>query len=52
VYGTDLGTLRFIAEARSLTMTADSDGVPLSYQLWEDHRMALRAFVHHMHGDQ
>src|SRR5207302_839141 len=39
VYGTDLGTLRFIEEARSLTLTADSDGTPLSYQLWEDHRV-------------
>jgi len=52
VYGTDLATLRFVTEARHLTLLADSGGTALSYELWEDHRMALRSFVRHMNGDQ
>jgi hypothetical protein len=52
VYGTDLATLRFVAEARHLTIVADSDGAPLGYELWEDRRTALRTFVHHMNGDE
>ena len=52
VYGTDLATLRFVAEARSLTIVADSEGAPLGYELWEDRRTALRSFVHHMSGDE
>jgi hypothetical protein len=52
VYGTDLATLRFAAEARNLTLLADSGGTALSYELWEDRRSALRTFVHHMNGDE
>ena len=52
VYGTELATLRFVSEARNLTIVADSDGTALSYDLWEDRRTALRAFVHHMNGDE
>jgi hypothetical protein len=52
VYGTDLATLRFVAEARRLTIVAESDGTPLDYELWEDRRTALRTFVHHMSGDE
>jgi len=52
VYGTDLATLRFAAEARHLTLLADSGGTALSYELWEDRRTALRSFVHHMNGDE
>ena len=52
VYGTDLATLRFVTEARHLTLLADSGGTALSYELWEDHRMALRSFVRHMNGDR
>jgi hypothetical protein len=52
VYGTELATLRFISEARRLTIVADSEGVPLDYELWEDRRTALRTFVHHMSGDE
>src|SRR5205823_5584632 len=50
VYGTDLGTVRFIGEARELTIVVDSDPAPITYELWEDHRVALRNFVHHMSG--
>jgi hypothetical protein len=52
VYGTELATLRFVSEARRLTIVAESDGAPLSYELWEDRRTALRTFVHHMSGDE
>jgi hypothetical protein len=52
VYGTDLATLRFVSEARRLTIVADSEGAPLGYELWEDRRTALRTFVHHMSGDE
>ena len=51
VYGADLATLRFIAEARHLTIVADSEGAPLGYELWEDRSTALRAFVRHMSGE-
>ena len=55
VYGTDLGAIRFIGEARSLTLQVDVSGsdpnsVPLIYDLWEDARPALKAFVRHMSG--
>jgi hypothetical protein len=50
VYGTDLGTIRFIGEARELTVVVDSDPAPITYELWEDRRVALRNFVRHMDG--
>lgn len=50
VYGLDLPTLRFIAEARQLTVLAESNGTLLSYPLWDDRRAALRTFVRHMSG--
>jgi hypothetical protein len=50
VYGFDLATLRFVSEARQLTLLAQSNGTLLSYALWDDRRAALRAFVHHMSG--
>jgi hypothetical protein len=51
VYGIDLATLRFISEARHLTVIADTAGTGLTYELWEDRRTALRAFVRHMSGE-
>ena len=51
VYGSDLATLRFLAEARHLTLEAESAGTPLGYELWEDRRAALRRFVQHMNGE-
>jgi hypothetical protein len=50
VYGLDLATLRFIAEARQLTVLVESNGTLLPYPLWEDRRAALRSFVRHMSG--
>jgi hypothetical protein len=52
VYGTDLATLRFLAAARHVTLLADSDGVQQPYELWEDRRPALRAFVRHLSGEE
>ncbi len=50
VYALDLATLRFIAEARELTVLAESNGTVLRYPLWDDRRAALRAFVRRMSG--
>jgi len=50
VYRTDLATLRFVASARRLTAVAESNSTPLSYDLWQDQRPALQAFVRHMSG--
>jgi len=50
VYGTDLATVRFIAAARHLALVTDTDGTTLGYELWEDRREDLRAFVRHMSG--
>jgi hypothetical protein len=50
VFATDLAALRFVSEARRLTVLVDSGGTLLRYELWEDHRAALRMFVHHMSG--
>jgi hypothetical protein len=52
VYGTDLGTVRFIGEARRLTIVVDADPAPITYDLWEDRRLALRNFVRHMSGER
>ena len=51
VYACDLATLRFIAESRRLSLQAESNGADVSYELWEDRRAALRAFVRHMSGE-
>jgi hypothetical protein len=51
VYGTDLATLRFLAESRHLSVEADAGNTVLSYELWEDRRAALRRFVQHMNGE-
>jgi hypothetical protein len=52
VYRTELPTVRFIGEARQLTIVVDSDPAPITYELWEDRRVALRNFVHHMSGER
>lgn len=51
VYAMDLATLRFICESRHLALQADSGGTSFTYDLWEDRRGALRAFVRHMNGE-
>lgn len=51
VYSTDLPTLRFISESRRLGLQVESDGTPFTYDVWEDRRAALKAFVRHMNGE-
>jgi hypothetical protein len=50
VYGTDLATVRFISAARHVALLVDSGATTLNYELWEDRRDALRAFVRLMSG--
>lgn len=50
VYRTDLNTIRFIGQARQLSVIVDSDPSPIPYDLWEDRRVALRNFAEHMSG--
>ena len=52
VYRTDLGTVRFIGEARNLSLVVDSDPAAITYELWEDRRVALRNFAHYMSGER
>lgn len=49
---TDLGTLRFIAAARGLSVMTDPDPAALRYELWEDRRGAWSAFVRYMAGER
>ena len=49
---TDLGTLRFIAAARRLSILADPDPAAPRYELWEDRRPAWSAFVRFLNGEQ
>jgi hypothetical protein len=51
VYHTDLATLRFLAEARRLRVLPPSDSPMAAYELWDDRRTALRAFVRRMSGE-
>lgn len=51
VYHTDLPTLRFLCEARHLKVISDSEVSVLEFDLWDDRRAALRAFVRHMSGE-
>jgi hypothetical protein len=52
VYAVDLDTLRFLANSRSLRLqTTDSEDAPY-YELWDDARGALRAFVRFADGDR
>jgi hypothetical protein len=52
VYHTDLATLRFIAEARNLAILADADDSSSRYEVWDDHRAALRSLVQLLSGDK
>jgi hypothetical protein len=50
-YPTDLATLRYICEARRLSIIADTELEPLgAFALWQDGRPALREFVRHLNG--
>jgi hypothetical protein len=45
VYRTDLETLRFIAAARNLAVLRRADDPSSAYEIWDDQRAALGAFV-------
>jgi hypothetical protein len=45
VYATDLATLRFVTEARQLSVQLDANVLEASYGIWKDQRPALAAFV-------
>jgi hypothetical protein len=51
VYHSDLATLRFLSEARSLTIAADVPGSsPVIYDLWNDQRASLKSLVSLLSG--
>jgi hypothetical protein len=50
VYAADLASLRFIAAARQLRMHVELPDTTLSFELWEDRRDALAAFVQQLGG--
>jgi hypothetical protein len=50
VYGTDLAIVRFLAASRHLALVAETNGTTFSYELWDDRRPELSAFVRHMSG--
>ena len=51
VYATDLPTLRFLAAARHLSVLTDPDDPSSNFELWADHRTALRQLVRLLNGD-
>ena len=51
VFPTDLGTLRYIAAARSLEVQAQVGDDVQSYMLWDDQRKALDRFVRYLNGE-
>ena len=52
VFPTDLGTLRFIAAARSLVIQNQADDNAYNYELWDDKRRSLARFVRFLEGDR
>jgi hypothetical protein len=51
VYGTDLDTLRFLAAARELTAVRGVDAAVQTFEIWDDGRAALGAFVRFINGE-
>jgi hypothetical protein len=52
VFPTDLGTLRFIAAARSLQVQSQVGDELVTYMLWDDQRKALDRFVRFLNGER
>jgi hypothetical protein len=52
VFPTDLGTLRFIAAARSLAVQTQLGEDTVTYELWDDQRRALERYVRFMDGER
>jgi hypothetical protein len=46
VYRSDIATLRYMAEARRLSVVAGSAQEPITFDLWADQRRSLRALAH------
>jgi hypothetical protein len=45
VYRSDVATLRYMSEARRLSVVAGSAQEPITFDLWDDQRRSLRALV-------
>lgn len=52
VYRTDLDTLRYLAAARHLEIRLGSDDLAPVYEIWDDERDELAAFVAFMNGER
>jgi hypothetical protein len=50
IYRTDLATLRFIAAAHHLAVLKQGDDPSMAYEIWDDQRAALGAFVDLLSG--
>jgi hypothetical protein len=50
VYRIDLGTLRFLAAARSVSLLLGADPLAPTYDIWNDGRPALGSFVEEVSG--
>jgi hypothetical protein len=51
VYGTDLDTLRFLAAAHNLTATRGVDANAQTFEIWDDARASLGAFLRFINGE-
>jgi hypothetical protein len=51
VYATDLRTLGFLAAARRLAVLADAEDPASAFELWTDHRRALKQLVRSLNGE-
>jgi hypothetical protein len=51
VYGTDLDTLRFLSAARNVIAVRGADGNEQTFEIWDDGRAALGAFVRFINGE-
>ena len=50
IYRSDLATLRFLSEARQITVTTASPAGQVMYELWDDERDSLKSLVRHLDG--
>jgi hypothetical protein len=50
VYRTDIPTLRFLSEARQITVAIETPQGPVAYDLWRDQRESLKALVQRLEG--
>jgi len=50
VYPADMGLLRYLAAARSLSAQVGTEGESYDYELWDDKRSSLSDFVRFLEG--